>query len=261
MIIIYILTFLFGAVIGSFLNVCIYRLPRNLSIISPSSRCPSCHSPIRHYDNIPIISYIILKGLCRDCGSTIPIRYPFVELLNAIMYIFIIWRFGLGWHIPFMFAFISGLIVITFIDLDFQVIPDSITLPGTLIGLLSASITTPDPFSRGYHVGIINSLVGIISGGGLFYLIAILGERAFGQEAMGGGDIKLMAMIGSFLGWKSILLTTFAASLVGSIAGIILMIIKGKGKGLKVPFGPFLAVGAALSLFFGQEILYLYLGR
>lgn len=261
MIILYILTFVFGAIIGSFLNVCIYRLPRNLSIISPSSRCPSCQSPVRPYDNIPIISYIILKGRCRDCGTVISLRYPFVESLNALMYIFIIWRFGLGWHIPFMFAFISGLIVITFIDLDFQIIPDSITLPGIPIGLIAASLTIPDPFSRGYHVGFINSLVGIISGGGLFYLIAVLGEKAFGQEAMGGGDIKLMAMIGGFLGWKSILLTTFAASLIGSIAGIMFMIIKGREKGLRVPFGPFLALGAILSLFFGQEILYLYLGR
>lgn len=161
---------------------------------------------------------------------------------------------------PFMFAFISGLIVITFIDLDFQIIPDSITLTGIPIGLIAATITIPDPFSREHHVGFINSLVGIVSGGGLFYLIAILGEKAFSQEAMGGGDIKLMAMIGGFLGWKSILLTTFTASLIGSIAGIIFMIVKGKGKGLKVPFGPFLALGATVSLFFGQEILTIYLG-
>lgn len=119
----------------------------------------------------------------------------------------------------------------------------------------------PDPFARIHHVGFFNSLAGIISGGGLFYLIAIFGEKVFGQEAMGGGDIKLMAMIGGFLGWKSILLTTFAASLTGSIVGILLMIIKGRGKGLKIPFGPYIALGAIVSLFFGQEILQFYLGR
>lgn len=259
MIPVYILTFVIGAVIGSFMNVCIYRLPRNLSIISPSSRCPSCQSPVRPYDNIPIISYLILKGRCRDCGTPISFRYPLVESLNAIMYTLIIWRFGLGWYIPFIFAFISGLIVITFIDLDFQIIPDSITLTGILIGLIAATITIPDPFSREHPVGFINSLIGIVSGGGLFYLIAILGEKAFGQEAMGGGDIKLMAMVGSFLGWKSIILTTFAASLTGSIVGIIYMIIKGKERGIKIPFGPFLALGAIVSLFFGQEILAIYL--
>lgn len=259
MIPVYILTFVIGAVIGSFMNVCIYRLPRNLSIISPSSRCPSCQSPVRPYDNIPIISYMILKGRCRDCGTPISFRYPLVESLNAIMYTLIIWRFGLGWHIPFMFAFISGLIVITFIDLDFQIIPDSITLTGIPIGLIASTITIPDPFSREHPVGFINSLIGIVSGGGLFYLIAILGEKAFGQEAMGGGDIKLMAMVGSFLGWKSIILTTFAASLTGSVVGIMYMIIKGKGRGMKIPFGPFLALGAIVSLFFGQEILAIYL--
>lgn len=261
MIVIYIITFVFGATIGSFLNVCIHRLPRNLSIISPSSRCPSCQSPIRPCDNIPILSYIILKGRCRDCKTLISPRYPIVESLNALMYIFTIWKFGVGWYTPFMFAFISSLIVITFIDLDFQIIPDSITIPGVLIGLIAGSLVIPDPFARIYHVGFFNSIVGIISGGGLFYMIAILGERVFGQEAMGGGDIKLMAMIGGFLGWKSILLTTFAASLTGSIVGIIFMIIKGKGKGLKVPFGPFIALGAIVSLFFGEEILRLYLGR
>lgn len=257
---IYLLSFIFGAVVGSFLNVCIYRIPRNLSIISPSSRCPSCQSPIRPIDNIPIISYLLLKGRCRDCKALISPRYPFVETLNAFMYILIIWRFDPGYHTLFLFAFISALIVLTFIDLDFQILPDSITIPGILLGI-ACSFLLPDPFSRSALVGFINSLLGIISGGGLFFLIAILGEKIFRQEAMGGGDIKLMAMIGGFLGWKSILLTTFAASLTGSIVGIIYMIIKGKGKGLKVPFGPFIALGATVSLFFGQEILYLYIGR
>lgn len=151
--------------------------------------------------------------------------------------------------------------MLTFIDLDFQILPDSITIPGIPLGLIAGSFLLPDPFSRSALVGFINSLLGIISGGGLFFLIAILGEKIFRQEAMGGGDIKLMAMIGGFLGWKSILLTTFAASLTGSIVGIIYMIIKGKGRGLKVPFGPFIALGATVSLFFGQEILYLYIGR
>ncbi len=261
MTVLYIIIFVFGAVIGSFLNVCIYRLPRNLSIVSPSSRCPSCQSPIRPYDNIPILSYIILGGRCRNCKAPISVRYPFVELLNALLYATVPLRFGFGWHIPVLFAFVSALIVITFIDLDFQIIPDVITLPGVLIGLIMATIIIPDPFSRNHQVGFLNSLIGVISGGGLFFIIALLGEKAFGQEAMGGGDIKLMAMIGGFLGWKSILLTTFAASLIGSIAGIIIMVIKGRGRGLKVPFGPFLSIGAMISLFFGQEVLYLYIGR
>jgi leader peptidase (prepilin peptidase)/N-methyltransferase len=252
---------IFGLIVGSFVNVCIYRLPRNISIIRPSSACPSCNTPIKPWDNIPILSYILLKGKCRKCGESISLRYPIVELLNGLFYIAVLNYFGLGWHLPFLFAFVSAMIVITFIDFDFQIIPDAITLPGIVIGMISASFILPDPFhytsllNEGIEgiVGFKNSLIGFLLGGGLYYLIAVLS-----RGGMGGGDIKMMAMVGAFIGWKAVLLTTFIGSLVGSIVGIFLMVFKGKGRKTKIPFGPFLALGAIITLFWGGKILHWY---
>lgn len=251
-----IIVFLFGAAVGSFLNVCIYRLPRDLSLLLPSSRCPSCNTPIKPYDNIPIISFLLLGGRCRYCKTKISLRYPLVEALNAFMYVLVLWRFGLAWHTPALFAFCSAIIAITFIDLDFQIIPDAITLPGIPIGLIAGSLILPDPFERSSVLGFREAFIGLLSGGVLFYLIAVLSKGG-----MGGGDIKMMAMVGAFLGWKSTLLTTFAGSLLGSIIGIFLMAFKGKGRKTKIPFGPFLAAGAIISLFYGQEISAFYLNR
>jgi leader peptidase (prepilin peptidase)/N-methyltransferase len=256
MIVTYGIVFILGALIGSFLNVCIHRIPRNLSIVTPSSRCPSCGTAIRPYDNIPVISFLLLGGKCRSCKTGIPFRYPLVEALNAVLYVAALWRYGLGWHLLFLFAFSSAMVVITFIDLDFQIIPDVITLPGIPIGLIAGSLLLPDPFARDALLGFRDGAIGLLSGGALFYLIAVLS-----RGGMGGGDIKMMAMVGAFLGWKSVLLTTFAGSLLGSVVGLFLMIVKGKGRKTKVPFGPFLAIGALLSLFFGQELLALYLRR
>ncbi|MBI4654853.1 MAG: prepilin peptidase [Nitrospirae bacterium] len=257
----YIIVFIFGAIIGSFLNVCIYRIPKGLSIIKPSSYCPSCEKPIRFYDNIPIISYIGLRGRCRSCGSKVSINYLFVEFINAILYVAVVWKFG-DYFLPYMlgyFLFVSSLIVITFIDFEYQIIPDRITLPGILISLILGSTVLPDPFFRSELLGFKPSLIGILAGGGVFYLVAVLGKAAFKKEAMGGGDIKMMAMVGGFLGWKGVLLTTFLGSLLGSIVGIILIAVKGKGFGSKIPFGPYLAIGSVLSLFFGQEFLMWYI--
>lgn len=257
----YVIAFLFGSIVGSFLNVCIYRIPRGSSIILPLSRCPSCNTPIKPYDNIPIISFILLWGRCRRCRARISLRYPLVEALNALLYVLVLWRFGPGWHTPLLFAFCSAMIVITFIDLDFQIIPDSITLPGIVAGFIAGSLILPDPFVRPFPLGFRESIIGLLSGGLIFYLIAEVSYRILRQEAMGGGDIKMMAMVGAFLGWKSVLLTTFAGSLLGSLIGISLMVFKGKGGKMKIPFGPFLALGALISLFFGQEILSFYLKR
>jgi leader peptidase (prepilin peptidase)/N-methyltransferase len=251
----YIIVFLFGSIVGSFLNVCIYRMPRNLSIIIPSSRCPSCDTPINPWDNIPIISYIFLGGRCRFCKARISFRYPLVEFLNALFYIAVLWRFGFGWHTFVYFIFCSALIVITFIDLDFQIIPDWITLSGIPIGLLTGSFLLPDPFMRHSLLGYKASIIGFLAGGGLFYAVAV-----FSRGGMGGGDIKMMAMVGAVLGWKAVLITTFLGSLIGSIFGIFLMVLKGKGRKTKIPFGPFLALGSLITLFYGQELLSLYLG-
>jgi len=255
----YVIVFLFGLVVGSFLNVCIYRIPRNVSIIMPFSRCPSCNSPIKPLDNIPIISYILLGGRCRTCNARISFRYPLVEFLNAALYTGILWRFGVGWHTPVYFLFCSTLIVITFIDLDFQIIPDRITLWGIPLGFFAGSFLLPDPFSRGSLLGIKTSLFGMAIGFGFFYLVAQTGSALFREQALGGGDVKMMIMVGAVMGWKTILLTTFIGSLVGTVFGLSLTWGKGKGRRAKIPFGPFLALGTLITLFYGQEIFSWYL--
>lgn len=252
----YVIIFALGSVVGSFLNVCIYRVPRNLSIISPSSRCPSCNTPIKPYDNIPVLSYILLGGKCRVCKAGISFRYPLVELLNAILYVFVIYRYGFEWHSIIYGFFCSALVAITFIDLDFQIIPDVITLPGIIIGIVAGSLLMPDPFMRYALLGFKVSAIGLLTGGGLFYAIAVLSKGG-----MGGGDIKMMAMVGALMGWKSVLLTIFLGSLTGAAFGIFLMISQGKGRKTKIPFGPFLALGTVITLFYGQEIFAWYFYR
>ena len=255
-IVLYIIVFILGSAIGSFLNVCIYRMPRNMSIVAPASRCPSCSTPIRPYDNVPVFSYIFLGGKCRVCKARISLRYPLVEFLNAALYVSVLWRFGMEWSTLGYFAFCSALVVITFIDLDFQIIPDRITLPGIPIALIAGSLLLPDPFVRDSLLGFKASIIGFLAGGGIFYAIAVLS-----RGGMGGGDIKMMALIGSLMGWKSVLLTTFAGSLTGAIFGVFLMIAKGRGRKTKIPFGPFLAFGSLVTLFFGQEIFTWYFYR
>jgi len=260
-VLLYVLVFIFGSLIGSFLNVCIYRIPRGLSIVWPSSQCPSCSRPIRAWDNIPILSFLILGGKCRNCKAKIPFRYPLVETLNAFFFVFLFWRFGPEWDFLVYAVFCSALIVITFIDLDFQIIPDRITLPGIPLGLLAGSLLLPDPFLRAEPLGWKGSLIGALSGFLFYYFVAVAGEKVFKKEAMGGGDIKMMAMVGGFLGWKGIILTTFLGSLFGSVIGIFMIIFRGRERGSLIPFGPFLALGAVVSLFFGQEIIIWYLFR
>ncbi|MEK6589367.1 MAG: prepilin peptidase [Nitrospinota bacterium] len=238
--------FLIGTVIGSFSNVCIYRIPRKISIIFPPSNCPTCGREINPLDNIPIISFIILHGKCRNCQSPILWRYPIVEILIGVIYLFLYLNFHLSSKF-FMYALLCpSLVIIAFIDIEHKIIPDTITLPGMVIGL-TTSILLP-------HITVLNSLKGLLTGGGLFYFIAILSRRG-----MGGGDIKLIAMIGSFLGWKMTLLTIFLGSLIGSLGGIILIILRKKGRKDTIPFGPFLSLGAILSIFFGRDIIYLWL--
>jgi leader peptidase (prepilin peptidase)/N-methyltransferase len=245
----------FGLIVGSFLNVCIWRIPRGQSIISPRSRCPSCGVPIMAWENIPLLSYLVLRGRCRHCKTRISFRYPLVEALNAFLYVLVLYRFEAGVHLPFYLAFVSSLIVITFIDLDFQIIPDRITLVWIPVGLLAGSLILPDPFMRNEALGWQSSVIGAASGFGLFFTVALLS-----RGGMGGGDIKMMSMVGAFMGWRAVLLTTFVGSLLGSLIGLFLMAYKGKGRKTKIPFGPFLACGALISLFLGQEIIRWYIG-
>lgn len=243
--------FVFGAIIGSFLNVCIHRMPRDESLIFPASHCPACSGPIAPFDNIPIISYLTLRGKCRHCHQPISWRYPLVELLNGLGYVFLLWKFGLTAQTGVYAFLFSALLVVTFIDLDHQIIPNEITLPGIVVGVLASAWILPQ--------GLWDSLIGFLLGGGLFYLIAEVSFRVLKQEGMGGGDIKLIAMIGAFLGWQSVLVTIFIGAFVGSVVGLFLILVKGRGRRVPIPFGPFLTLGAVTSMFWGHEILIWYL--
>jgi len=251
----YLISIIFGALVGSFLNVCIFRLPNEESIIWPGSHCPHCKKPINFYDNIPLVSYFLLRGRCRYCKGSISLQYPLVEGITALSSLFLVIKFGPSLSYLVYFTFVSALIVITVIDLYHQIIPDVISLPGIGVGLLVSLIIPQITFS--------NSLIGVLLGGGSLFLVATLYQWLFKREGMGGGDVKLLAMIGAFLGWKAVLLTILLSSLIGSVTGILMMVVKGKDFKYAIPFGPFLSLGAVISLFYGEEIVrwYLYLNR
>ncbi len=242
--------FVFGLIIGSFSNVCIYRIPRNESLIRPGSHCPQCHKPIQHYDNIPIISYLVLQGKCRYCGQKIPIKYPLVELLTGVMYLTLYLFYGFQ-PITFIYMVLcSVLIIISFIDLKERIIPDVLSIPFIAVGFIFSFFLK--------NISPANSLLGILTGGGSLLLIAVAGTYLFKKESMGGGDVKLAAMIGAFLGWQLTLLSLFLGFFLGSLIGIVILI-KNKGKGEIVPFGPFIAMGTIISILWGENIINWYL--
>jgi len=240
-----------GAIVGSFLNVCISRLPKEESIVRPGSHCPKCKTPIQYYDNIPLLSYLLLRGKCRYCQASISIQYPIVEAITALSSFFLFITFGVSLSFIYYFSFVAALIAITVIDLYHQIIPDVISLPGIVIGLLGSLIIPQITFW--------SSLIGVLSGGGSLFLVATVYQWLFKREGMGGGDVKLLAMIGAFLGWKAVILTILLSSFIGSIIGITVMLIKGKDFKYAIPFGPFLALGAVISLFFGESLIHWYL--
>jgi len=246
----YVLVPLFGAVIGSFLNVCIHRLPRAESVAWPASHCPSCGQPIAAYDNIPIISYLLLRGRCRACGASISFRYPLVEAANAIAYVIVFWVFGFTVTACVYAALVSALLVVTGTDLSHYMIPDAVTLPGIVIGLICATLILP--------IGIVDSLFGVLVGGGSLWFLAWVSPYVFGKEGMGGGDIKLMAMVGSFLGWQPALLAIMIGSLLGSLIGGGLMAARVMRREQYIPFGPFLAIGSVLALLFHHPLFEWY---
>jgi leader peptidase (prepilin peptidase)/N-methyltransferase len=245
------LIFIFGLCIGSFLNVCIYRLPSSMSIVNPSrSICPQCKSAISFYDNIPVFSYLWLKGRCRHCQAPISLRYPLVELMTGIIAVDVFFMFGPTIAGSIYFIFISSLLVITFIDIDHKIIPDVISLPGIPIGLAASFVLPAMTFKT--------ALLGILAGGGSLWIVAWTYSLITRKEGMGGGDIKLLAMIGAFIGWKGVVFTIFAASVAGTVLGMIVMLVKGKDLKYAIPFGPFLSIGAMSYLFFGEKVLSWY---
>jgi leader peptidase (prepilin peptidase)/N-methyltransferase len=243
--------FIFGLVIGSFLNVVIYRLPRHESIVEPGSHCPSCGKPIKPYDNIPVLSYIILRGKCRYCHAVISPRYPVVELLTGFIFVLVYLKYGLSIDTLVLLILCASLIAITFIDIDHRIIPDKISYPGTIIGFLSSffvSINNP-----------INAIIGMLVGSGILFLTAFLYKAFTGIEGMGMGDVKLMAMIGAFLGWEAAIFTVIISAFIGSLIGIGFILFAGKGKRYAIPYGPFISVSVVIYLFYGKFLIDIYL--
>jgi leader peptidase (prepilin peptidase)/N-methyltransferase len=238
--------FVLGLIIGSFCNVVIYRLPLGQSIIAPGSHCRVCSAPILPWDNIPVLSYLLLRGSCRVCKEPISLRYPSVELVSGVLYVLLWFKFGFSIPFAIYAALASTLLTVALIDYDHKIIPNIITLPGMVIGLGLSTWALP--------ITLVDSLLGLLLGGGLFYLIAFLTKGG-----MGGGDIKLVAMIGCFLGWPGALFTIFSGALLGSLVGITLMLLGRKGRKDKVPFGPFLSCSAILFILTGKDLINWYL--
>ena len=239
--------FIFGLCIGSFLNVCIYRLPASKSIVYPRSMCSNCGTLIAAYDNIPVLSYLWLKGRCRHCQIKISIRYPIVELLGGLLALGTFLKFGLTLEALIYYLFCAALLIVTFIDIDHRIIPNVITLPGIPI-CFAASFALPTITYK-------EALLGILIGGGSLFLVAWIYSLITKKEGMGGGDIKLLAMMGAIVGWQGVLFTIFVASLVGTLAGLAAMLQSRKGMKLAVPFGPFLSIGSITYAFFGTPLI------
>ncbi len=236
--------FCFGLAIGSFANVCIHRLPKKESVVTPGSHCPKCSSDVRPLDNIPLISYIVLGGKCRDCATPISPVYPAIEAITALLMLAGFFKFGLSFDFMVYAVVAPTLVIITAIDIEHQIIPDVITLPGIILGLIVGS----------YTIGYADSLLGLFLGGGLFYLLAVLSNGG-----MGGGDIKYIAAAGALLGWKKVLVVIFLGALLGSVVGLFQIAVQKKSRKSMIPFGPFLATGTLITLFYGNTLIRLYL--
>ncbi len=246
----------FGAAVGSFLNVVILRLPRqDVSIAFPPSHCPLCQHPLSWWENIPLLSYLMLRGRCRNCRASISWMYPLVEAAMAVFSALLFLHYGPSVEYGRLFVFFAALLVIIFIDIHHQIIPDRISLPGIVLGFATSFFSEQITWQQ--------SGLGLLLGGGVLYLVAWTYFSLAKRDGMGGGDIKLLAMIGAFLGWQSLLYVVFSSSLSGSIVGIIAMVRQGKGGKTRIPFGPFLAFGAMTWVLFQEQIVtlwQLYLG-
>jgi leader peptidase (prepilin peptidase)/N-methyltransferase len=275
----YIVAGVFGAIIGSFLNVVIHRVPLEESIVFPNSRCPSCGAVIAFYDNIPVLSYVMLGAKCRSCKEHISFRYPAVELLTAALFVAIAWHAGLSAALPFDLVFISALLALVFIDAEHMILPNAITYPGIVFALV-ARVAVPylsgtphfddvPSLSQGalanlplWGASLAGALIGALIGGGSLWLMGWTWEKLRGIEAMGLGDVKMMFMVGAYLGWRLTILTIFVGVLTGSIIGILLMA-KQRERNMQMllPFGVFLGLGAVAALLFGAPLVEWYAGQ
>jgi leader peptidase (prepilin peptidase) / N-methyltransferase len=248
--------FAFGLCVGSFLNVVIYRLPLEQSVVHPRSRCPSCGKLIPWYRNVPVLSWLVLRAKCGDCGAAISARYPLVEILTAVLFTAAAAREPsmLAW--PVQFLFLGSVLACVFIDLDHWILPDKITLPGIVIGFLTAPFVHPgEPLDN-----LLTSGLGLLFGGGSLYFVALAYKAYAKKDGMGGGDIKFLAMVGAFLGLRGALITLFLSSILGSILGLFLILFRGKKGSTAIPFGPYLALGAFAAFFFGEALWQWYFG-
>lgn len=249
--------FILGLSIGSFLNVVIYRMPRDMSIIYPPSTCPVCKKRIRWYDNIPIISYILLGGKCRFCKSKIGVKYPIVEFITGLSAVFTYLKFGFNIDFLFYFYFVASMIALSVIDLEFKIIPDQINFSGVFMGLLFAIVNS---IKFQTFEPIFSALTGGIVGAGFLFLVAYLYLKYRGIEGLGMGDIKLLAFMGTYTGWFGALFTIFFGSFVGALVGIVVIKLLKKDIYFEIPFGPFLATGGLIYIFFGEYIKQIYFG-
>jgi len=242
----------FGLIIGSFLNVCIYRLPREQSLVWSRSRCPQCRALIAWYDNIPLVSYAVLRGRCRNCAHPISRRYPLIEVLSAVAAVGVLRWFGLTAVGLVYLVFVWALIVVSVIDLDFQIIPDEVSVGGLIVGVV-VSLAVPQLHGTTHLlVALKRSVLGALVGGGVLYGTGVLGGLVFRKEAMGGGDVKLLAMAGSILGWKLVTLTFFLAPVLAVIPGVVVLVTK---RSHIIPYGPFLSLALVVSMFVGEQVL------
>ncbi len=242
--------FVVGACFGSFANVIIYRLPKNLSVVRPGSHCYACGKSVRWYDNIPLISWWVLRGRCRDCQAPFSIRYWLVELITAVLFAGLYYYYGFTWTLLEYLIFAFGLVVCTFIDFDHMILPDEFTLSGILLGLLGAFLNPDRLF--------LESLWGVLFGGGFLWAIAYIYYAFTKREGMGGGDVKLLAWIGAILGWKAVPFVILLSSIIGTFVGLGFSI--GKNTGLKtvIPFGPYLALASIIYIFGGSSLAQWY---
>lgn len=240
-----------GLSVGSFLNVVVHRLPRGQSPAWPASHCPKCERPLRWHHNIPVVSWIALRGRCAFCGDPIALRYPMVEISTAIVWVLVVWLTPPGWLLASRLVLAGALVALFVIDLEHQILPNAITLPGIAAGLLFALVAPPGP---------IDALLGTAVGGGVLYAIAAGYYLLRREEGMGMGDVKMLAMIGAFLGWRLVLVTLVLASCAGSIVGLAVMATERGGLRYALPFGTFLAVGALAAMLVGERLLEWYLG-
>ena len=265
---------LLGLVIGSFLNVCIYRIPRGKSVVFPGSACPHCGTPLRFYDNVPVLSFILLRGKCRSCGKSISVQYPLVELLTGLAFYFCArtWEFGPPTYVNSLFLAIIIVLILT--DYHHRILPNRLTLPGTVAGILLSSFQSPEVYGDVVSLNLaslfgfenapaalpwIGSILGALIGGGLLLVVGVAYEKLRKRQGLGMGDVKMMAMVGAFLGWRLALLTIFAGSLIGTIAGIFLMLFRHLNLQAKLAFGVFLGIASAMALFYGLSFLRWYL--